>query len=131
MLSQLDQPSNASLSGRSIFVVEDEALVALNLEAMLEELGCVIAGLAMRFEQAETLIRNGIKADAAVLDVNIGGYLVFPLAEALRALDIPVVFATGYGRSGIPDTWRDAQVLQKPYSLGELGKALSTVLHAR
>ena len=113
------------LAGLDVLIVEDEALVALNLEMMLEELGCRVVATMMRLEQAESILSSEISADVAVLDVNIGGSPVFPLAEKLAARRVPIVFATGYGKSGIPENWRDRPVLQKPYTINDLTRCLT------
>jgi len=118
-------------AGLAIFVVEDEALVALNLEAMLEDIGCRVIGPAMRFERAEQMMHEGLAADAAILDVNIGGRQVFDLARGLARRGIPIVFATGYGRDGMPGEWLDRPILQKPYVEREVRKALREAMAAR
>jgi DNA-binding LytR/AlgR family response regulator len=109
----------------SILIVEDEALVALNLEAMLEEIGYTVVGPALRYDAAVALVESGVAADAAILDVNIGGRKVFPVAEMLVARGVTIVFATGYGREGLPPEWQDYPVIQKPYTLENLGAMLS------
>lgn len=119
-----DRHTLQRLAGLDVLIIEDEALVALNLETMLEELGCRVAATMMRFEQAERMLSSDIAADAAVLDVNIGGSPVFPLAEKLKARGVPIVFATGYGKSGIPENWRDRPILQKPYGINDLAQSL-------
>jgi CheY-like chemotaxis protein len=106
--------------GLNVFVVEDEALVALNLEDMLADIGCRVLGPAMRLNAALEMVREGLDADIAILDVNIAGHPVYPLAEALRDRGMPIVFATGYGRSGLPDIWQDCPVLQKPYTTDDV-----------
>lgn len=114
----------ASLAGLSVFVIEDESLVLVNLEDMLADLGCVLVGPAMRLEQAEAMLDHARGADIAVLDVNIGGQPVFPFAEKLREHGVPLVLATGYGRDGLPEHWRSATVLSKPYTFDDLAQAL-------
>lgn len=118
------QIETASLNGLSVFVIEDESLVLVNLEDMLEEMGCSLVGPAMRLDQAEAMLEQASGADVAVLDVNIGGQPVFPLAEKLAARGVPLVLATGYGRDGLPEAWRDATVLGKPYTFDDLASAL-------
>ena len=98
-----------SLSGVRVLVVEDEFAVLLLLEDMLNELGCELAGTATRLPEAVTMAASA-ECDAAVLDVNINGENVAPAAEALFGRGIPVVFSTGYGRSGIDPRWRDLPV---------------------
>lgn len=114
-----------SLSGLRLFVVEDEALVAMLLEQMLEELGCEVVSLAGTVDQAlhqvDIVAR---KVDAAILDVNLGGVRVYPVADALVARQVPFLFATGYGPSGLEDRYPDHTVLAKPYVEATLVKAL-------
>jgi CheY-like chemotaxis protein len=114
-----------SPSSFTVFVVEDEALVALNLEDMLADLGCTVLGPAMKIEAAEGMIAAGIDADLDILDVNIGGRPIYPIAEKLIERSMPIVFATGYGRSGLPEEWRDRPVLQKPYAMAELAECIA------
>jgi two-component SAPR family response regulator len=112
------------VEGLAVFVVEDEALVLLNLEDMLEELGCTVVGPVMRIDRAEQFIENGISADVAILDVNVAGEMIFPFARKLADLNIPIVFATGYGRSGLPDDFHHHPILQKPYTADDVTKGL-------
>ncbi|MBN9036902.1 MAG: response regulator [Rhizobiales bacterium] len=114
--------------GLAVFVVEDEALVALNLESMLDDLGCRVVGPAMRFDRAQAMIDEGVEADVAILDVNIGGRSVFDLAVQIRERGIPILFATGYGRGGIPGEWQHRPILQKPYTERDVGRAIREAL---
>lgn len=118
------------LSGLRVFVVEDETLVAMQLEDMLLDLGCTLAGLAMRVSRACEMLERDGAPDAAVLDVNIAGEKVFPVAELLRTMRVPIVFATGYGRNGVPEEWHDRPVLQKPYTEDEIAQALLRAVYA-
>lgn len=118
-------------SDLKVLVVEDEALVAINLEAILEDLGCQVVGPAMRFERAEALIEADQSAQAAILDVNLGGQPVYPLAERLAARGIPIVFATGYGKAGIPVEWHDRPIIQKPYTMADVRSGLLSALDGR
>jgi two-component SAPR family response regulator len=121
-------PLKRPAEGLSVFVVEDEALVLLNLEDMLEELGCAVAGTAMHIEGAERCFAEGITADVAVLDVNVAGEMVFPFARKLAGCNVPIVFATGYGRAGLPDDFHHHPVLQKPYTAEDLASGLREAL---
>ena len=114
--------------GLNVFVVEDEALVALNLEDMLEELGCKTVGPAMRMDRAEQMIEDGLSADIAILDVNLAGEMIFPLARRLTERGMPIVFATGYGRSGLPADFQDFPILQKPYTLNDVASGLAMAI---
>jgi CheY-like chemotaxis protein len=120
------------LSGRRILVVEDEAMVAMYVEDMLTDMGCAIAGVAGSVEQALQLLTLGEAAgiDAAVLDVNLGGEKVFPVADALAAKAIPFVFATGYGAAGLEPRFATARVLAKPFGHEPLEEALVAMLGA-
>lgn len=115
------------LDGLRVLVVEDETLVAMLLEDMLSDHGCVVAGVASRVPQAVEMISDAsLDLQAAILDVNLAGQPSFPLAEALAEKGVPFVFATGYGAGGLPEAWRDRPTLQKPFSHEEVGKMLLT-----
>jgi CheY-like chemotaxis protein len=109
-----------------ILVVEDEMLVAMNIEDMLLDLGHEVAGLASRLGPALALARES-QFDAAMLDVNLDGEPSFPIAELLAERRIPFLFATGYGRAGIEERFRDRPILQKPFRASELAAALTTL----
>jgi CheY-like chemotaxis protein len=117
-----------TVEGLRVFVVEDEALVLMNLESMLEDLGCVVAEQAMRPSQLAALIERGVQADVAILDVNLGGTLVFEYARTLAQRGMPLVFATGYGRNGLPQEWQGHPIVQKPYTSGEVAAALAAAM---
>ena len=97
--------------------------MALQLEDMLSDLGCAVIGPAARVHQALDLL-NGQRVDAAVLDLNVAGELVYPVAEALTRRGVPFIFATGYGASGLTEPYRSRPVLQKPFLLTQLRKAM-------
>lgn len=118
-------------AGLSVLVVEDESLVLFNLEDTLTEMGCIIVGPAMRLAQALEIAKAAESVDVAVLDVNLGGQPVFPVAEALQARGVPIVFATGYGREGLPEEWRTHPVLIKPYTSSDVEEALAAIAEAR
>jgi len=123
--------SQDSGSGRQapqlhILIVEDELLPATLLEIAVMDAGHVAhkaAGLskAMALASAEPF-------DAAVLDVNLAGEFVFPLAALLRKRGVPFLFASGYGRAGVPPEYQDCTVLQKPYATDVFNDALRTLL---
>ena len=112
-----------------VLVVEDEFAVLLLVEDMLLELGCKIAGTASRVEEAVGLART-LDFDIAVLDVNLNGHPVSPIAEIVAERGVPIVFSTGYGRSGLEPRWRDRPVVQKPYRVEELHAALQEAIAA-
>lgn len=118
-------------AGLRVFAVEDESLVAMQLEDILEELGCEIVGMAMRVGRALDMLGALRSVDVAVLDMNVAGEKVYPVAEHLRERGIPIVFATGYGRSGIMEEWRDNPILQKPYTGDQVAEAIADAHAAR
>lgn len=93
---------SAELGGRRILVVEDESLVAMLIETILEDLGGETVGPLASVEEALAFLGDGPALDAALLDVNLAGRQVFPVAEALAASGVPFVFSTGYGEGGLP-----------------------------
>lgn len=111
---------------RRALVVEDEVLVGMLIEEMLRELGYELAALATHFEQALSLARSG-SFDFALLDINLNGKQSFPVADALRARGLPFLFATGYGNRILDAPYADAPILQKPFSLEALRKALESI----
>jgi CheY-like chemotaxis protein len=113
----------STLRGLRVFVAEDEFTVLLLVEDMLADLGCRLAGSASRVPEAMRAISKE-SIDVAVLDVNLAGEKVFPVAELLDERQVPIVFSTGYGVSGLEPRWRQRPVLQKPYGLEDLARAL-------
>lgn len=113
--------TSSSLQGLRVLIVEDEALVAMLLEDMLGDLGCEIAASLSRIDQATAFAGDTEQAiDVAILDVNVAGESIAPVAAALAARGAPFVFATGYGASGVPEGWRDRPTLQKPFGMSEV-----------
>ena len=110
-----------------VLIVEDEALLALLLEDMLTEIGCDLAGAASTIEEGLKLAAS-VEADAAILDVNVGGTAVYPVAETLAARGIPVIFSTGYGAASLPARWREQQIVDKPFLTDDLRAALTAAL---
>lgn len=117
-------------SGQKILVVEDEYLIRMLLEDMLDDLGFAVAGTAGNVPEASQLAKTQ-EFDIAILDVNLDGQEVFPVAEILSSRGKPFVFVTGYGGAGLPEQYRSRPTLQKPFQMDELGKTLTAVLAAR
>jgi CheY-like chemotaxis protein len=97
------------------------------LEDTLAEIGCKVAGLASRFNDAMKKA-SSLSFDVAILDVNLNGQETFPIAEALNERGLPFVFATGYGSASLPSQLQHAPVLQKPFQQSELERALGAAL---
>lgn len=120
--------STPGLEGRKVFVVEDESLVAMLLETMLEDMGCTVFGTAARVEDALEMIACDARPDVALLDVNVAGQTVYPVAEALDRKGVPLVFSTGYGQGGLAEGWEGRPTVQKPYTEAMIRDALMRVL---
>ncbi len=118
-------PPPPLLQGLRLLVVEDEAMVAMLVEDMLAELGHSVVGPAMRLDQALPLAREA-EFDFAILDVNLGGQLSFPVAEVLRARGIPFIFATGYDAQAILPAYADVPRAEKPVAIREPTEAKRT-----
>ncbi|RCS25336.1 response regulator [Phyllobacterium salinisoli] len=117
----------SDLSGLKVLIVEDEGLVALMIEDMLQDLGCQIVASVSQLSDAKA-IADTIEVDMAVLDINLAGQPSFPVAEILRERQIPFVFSTGYGASGLPTEFAGNQVLGKPFSAEELEQKVTLTL---
>ena len=117
----------AAIPAKRILVVEDELMIRMLLEDMLAELGYTIAAQAARLDEALEAARNA-DFDIAILDVNLSGQPISPVADALAARGMPFVFATGYGERGLPDTYRDRPTLKKPFQLDNLKRTLQSAL---
>ncbi|TCP34169.1 response regulator [Sphingomonas sp. BK235] len=117
----------APLAGRRFLVAEDEFYVAVRLERALCDAGAAVvlfASLAPALAHAA----DGAPLDAALLDINLRGELSFPLADALAARGVPVVFLSGYDAETIPPPYREVARLQKPVTLTRLIAELERLL---
>jgi len=114
----------SNLNGLRVLVVEDEMMVSMLIEDMLIDLGCTVIGPAARLNEALALA-NEVEIDCAVLDVNLGGEPIFPLADVLRDKGVRFAFATGYGDAGVRENDQTSPVLQKPFRECDLAKVLN------
>lgn len=111
-----------------MLVVEDETLVAMMIEDMLADLGCVVVEVASTLSEALSLADNAdLALDGALLDLNLAGEKVYPVAERLAARGVPFIFSTGYAMAGIVDGYSHVPVLTKPFRPHALEHALMTV----
>jgi DNA-binding response OmpR family regulator len=124
-------PASKIFQGLRVLLVEDEVMICLLLEDMLHEFGCEIVGPACDLERATDLARSEEGIDAAILDVNLGGQVVFPVAEILAERGVPILFSTGMGVDGLPEAWRGRETIQKPMSMDQLAASLENVLQVR
>ena len=112
---------------RCVMVVEDEMFVAMLVEDILSNAGYRVIKAA-RVDKALEMAAGNEPIDAALLDINLNGVEVFPVAIKLREMGVPFVFASGYGREGLPADFSDAPVLQKPYLPDALRDAVAALL---
>jgi CheY-like chemotaxis protein len=117
-----------TLRDHRILVVEDEYLIAATLSDQLEGVGSVVVGPVPSVERAMKAIESDPEIDAAILDVNLGGVKVYPVADALLARHIPFVFASGYEDDFIRTRYPQIRNCQKPYLFPEVVGALASAL---
>ncbi|HEX4740280.1 MAG TPA: response regulator [Caulobacteraceae bacterium] len=123
-------PDTALLSGKRVMIVEDEFLVAMELESELMDQGCVVIGPAGRAAPALALLEDEAP-DAVLLDLNLDGETPTALAEALKRRHVPFIVVSGYGsRHQEPPILRDAPRLQKPVRQRDLVAALARAMAA-
>jgi DNA-binding response OmpR family regulator len=111
--------SREILLGLRILVVEDDLIIGLLVQDTLVKYGCTVAGPVDNMPDA-LLIAESEPLDAAVLDVNIAGTLVFPVAEILERRNVPFLFVSGYGQAAIPADRPHWRACTKPFREGEL-----------
>jgi CheY-like chemotaxis protein len=116
----------SSGQGKSILIVEDEFLIAIHAADVMETLGFTVVGPVATIEQALPIVASGA-FDGAILDVNLSGLLVFPVAEALEEKGIPFILTSGYEATGLPERWRGRPHLRKPVIEQELARLAKDV----
>jgi DNA-binding response OmpR family regulator len=122
----VSEEADMSLPGKRVLITEDEFFLALWLGQVLEEQGYAVVGPATSVEEAFQLIEKA-KPNAAILDINLNGEMVYPAAKELMDRGIPFVFATGYSTLDVPTTFRSIPRLEKPVSPEILVGALNEV----
>jgi len=125
-VSRLTSPEGKELK---LIVIEDEALIAMELERMLQDLGHRVLAVAATVDQALAQLEvHAGDADAVLLDANLRGASAIPIAEALKALGVPFILASGYAREELERFgFQDGRVVGKPYSARDLATALSAL----
>ena len=113
-----------ALSNRRVLVVEDEYFIADDMAKALRTLGAEVVGPAPTREKALDLVASEPRIDAAVLDINLKGESVFPVAEMLEQRGVPFVFATGYDAASVPERYQGVPRWEKPFNPGDLARAL-------
>ncbi|MCC4608953.1 response regulator [Xanthomonas campestris] len=108
----LDNP----LNGRRILVVEDDYLLAESLNDLLVEAGVRVVGPVGNVPEALSLVASGQAIDGALLDVNVRGQAIFPVADALLERGVPFSFCSGYDRYTLPPRFAHLSYCMKPYN---------------
>lgn len=115
------------MTAKKILLVEDEALIAMMLEDIIVELGYDMACHADSVPAAAEALDTG-RFDAAILDVNLGGERVWPIAERLQDAGIPFLLSTGASDNDTPARFADVPTARKPYSFDAIQRVLETML---
>lgn len=113
------------LHGRTILLVEDDYTIAMDLQSAFEDAGATVVGPVGRVDDAMSLVWDVFDIDIAVLDINLHGEFAFCVAQALRERGIPFVFATGYGRKGLPKAFERIPLCEKPLEYELLAATLT------
>jgi PAS domain S-box-containing protein len=113
-----------AIAGLKVLIVEDSLLLALELEAGLEDAGVIVVGCAAELSEALSMVEMDF--DVAVLDADLNGQSVAPVAEILRTMGRPFVFATGYADKAAPMGF-DAPIVRKPYNVHQIARAVAGV----
>jgi CheY-like chemotaxis protein len=119
-----DMTLTETFSGRSILVVEDDFFIAFDLATSFEEVGAQVVGPAATLPEALELVSRTERLDGAVLDIDLQGQPVYELVDKLRARGVPIILASGYDRSAIPERYADLPLCQKPFDLAKCAKDL-------
>ncbi len=118
------EPADPNLAGHRVLVVEDEQLIGLMLADVLEELGSAVLGPVATVAEAIDLVEHQ-QVTAALLDLNLRGETVYPVADRLAASGIPFVFITGYGQSQLVHRHAGAPILTKPFGPRQLAEMVT------
>lgn len=109
-----------------VLIVEDNLLIAMEVEFLAEKCGCAVAGPVGSVGEALQVVRES-RLDGAVLDINLGAERVWPVAELLEERAVPFVLATGYDATDVPERFKARPILAKPISLRALTLALREI----
>ncbi len=115
------------ICNKTIFIVEDEMLIANYVSDLLSDLGCKSVVTAHDVDTAVAELEN-CKPDLTLLDLKLGSVFCYPVAEALAKKNVPIIFATGFEAEALDETWAAYPVLTKPYTIDALSAALMQAL---
>jgi CheY-like chemotaxis protein len=124
-------PSDLPFDGMKILLVEDEYVIASDLSRILSNLGAEILGPAPTIAAAEKLLAAGAQPDAAILDINVRGVLVYPIAEILVTRGVPFAFVTGYSYDIVPAEFASAPHCEKPVTARNIEAAVRDCLQMK
>ena len=124
----LQHKGEQGLQGKRIIIIEDEALVLMEIESNLTSVGCDVVGTAGTLDEARHVVAES-DCDAALLDANLAGHPVDDLAAMLTKKQVPFAFVTGYGRDSLPQGLQDAVMLKKPFARTDLLAAVERLLY--
>ena len=110
-----------------VLIIEDEVLVAMELCAIVEESGAVVHGPAHTLEMAMGLAQSE-DIDYALVDINLGGDRVTPIAAILRERGIPFTFVSAYSRPQLPDGFGEEPLIEKPFSAAIIQKLMKSIM---
>ncbi len=119
--------NNSPLAGRRVMVVEDELLVAMMIEDVLNDHGCTVIGPFSNVADALAAASTQV-LDAALLDVNLRGEKIFPVAELLSDRSVPFLLLTGYGNDAVPADRPEWRACCKPFDPDELLRILTEMI---
>jgi CheY-like chemotaxis protein len=122
--------SDQALKPLRVLVVEDEVLICMTLQDVLEDLGCVIAAICTNLQQALESAES-VEFDVAILDVNLHGEEITPVSMALHDRNIPFIFSTGYGRSGVPKQFSQYPLIEKPFRDTDVKASLQSAMQGQ
>ena len=116
-----------NLKRRRVLIVEDDYFIASEVARAFQLHGAEVVGPVPTLSTAFDVMNNDQAIELAVLDINLRGELVYPLAEALEDRGVPFVFATGYDASSVPDRFRHVPLLTKPADFGDIASELARI----
>jgi CheY-like chemotaxis protein len=119
--------NNSTVAAPRVLVVEDEYLIRMLVEDMLADLGYEVAAAVGNIAEASEHASTG-SFNVAILDVNVDGKEIYPVADILAKRGVPFVFVTGYGEGSLPEPYRSRPALQKPFQAEQLKTILAGLL---
>jgi DNA-binding response OmpR family regulator len=111
---------------RRVLVVEDDVWIGMDVKSALDATGCQVLGPIATVNAAIRTVTSN-RLDAAVLDINLGKELSFPIADALTSCNVPFLFLTAYDRATLPTAYRDKPVIAKPFLREALVRVLARI----